>query len=120
MALIKCPECGREISDTCEQCIHCGMALENASNNSKSELPKMQLDKKTKKITGIVLGVVAIVVVLALILSSGYRYSSDGFVGLSDSVTIEMGSEKIKAVTFIWENLRGTWHCSYVRRNPVI
>ena len=24
MALIKCPECGKEISDTCNQCIHCG------------------------------------------------------------------------------------------------
>ena len=24
MALIKCPECGKEVSDTCEQCVHCG------------------------------------------------------------------------------------------------
>lgn len=27
MALIKCPECGKEVSDTCEQCIHCGYKL---------------------------------------------------------------------------------------------
>lgn len=27
MALIKCPECGREISDKSEQCIHCGYPL---------------------------------------------------------------------------------------------
>ena len=27
MALIKCPECGQEISDTCEACIHCGFRL---------------------------------------------------------------------------------------------
>lgn len=33
MALIKCPECGREISDTCNYCIHCGYRLkkENVS-----------------------------------------------------------------------------------------
>ena len=25
MALIKCPECGKEISDRAEVCIHCGL-----------------------------------------------------------------------------------------------
>ena len=28
MALIKCPECGKEISDKSKQCIHCGFPLE--------------------------------------------------------------------------------------------
>ena len=27
MALIKCPECGKEISDKSNQCIHCGYPL---------------------------------------------------------------------------------------------
>ena len=27
MALIKCPECGKEVSDTCDVCIHCGYRL---------------------------------------------------------------------------------------------
>ena len=27
MALIKCPECGKEISDKSKQCIHCGFPL---------------------------------------------------------------------------------------------
>lgn len=31
MALIKCPECGREISDRAEACIHCGCPIEKAS-----------------------------------------------------------------------------------------
>ena len=30
MALIKCPECGREVSDKAPACIHCGYPLENA------------------------------------------------------------------------------------------
>ena len=29
MALIKCPECGKEISDKASACIHCGFPLNN-------------------------------------------------------------------------------------------
>lgn len=29
MALIKCPECGKEISDKSDKCIHCGFPLRN-------------------------------------------------------------------------------------------
>ena len=28
MALIKCPECGKDISNTSEKCIHCGFPIE--------------------------------------------------------------------------------------------
>lgn len=31
MALIKCPECGKEISDKSDKCIHCGFPLRSAS-----------------------------------------------------------------------------------------
>lgn len=27
MALINCPECGKEISDSAEKCIHCGYEI---------------------------------------------------------------------------------------------
>lgn len=27
MALVKCPECGKEISNTAKKCIHCGYRL---------------------------------------------------------------------------------------------
>lgn len=36
MALIKCPECGKDVSDTCEQCIHCGFTL-NRSKKTKTK-----------------------------------------------------------------------------------
>lgn len=32
MALINCPECGKEISDKSKQCIHCGYPLEHIKN----------------------------------------------------------------------------------------
>lgn len=42
MALIKCPECGKEISDKSHQCIHCGYPLEEIEVASK---PVMKLYK---------------------------------------------------------------------------
>ena len=40
MALIKCPECGKDISDTISQCIHCGFRL-------KKEAPCVEEIKET-------------------------------------------------------------------------
>lgn len=34
--IIKCPECGKEISDKSKQCIHCGYPLINNENNENS------------------------------------------------------------------------------------
>ena len=33
MSLINCPECGREISDKADVCIHCGYPLNNNKQN---------------------------------------------------------------------------------------
>ena len=35
MALIKCPECGKEISDSAKQCIHCGFVIHPHSTGKK-------------------------------------------------------------------------------------
>ena len=34
MALIKCPECGKEVSDRAPACIHCGFPLSTTSNTT--------------------------------------------------------------------------------------
>lgn len=34
--LIKCPECGKEISDKSKQCIHCGYPLEESKINKNN------------------------------------------------------------------------------------
>ena len=36
MALIKCPECGKEISDKSIQCIHCGYPLQPQPTTEKT------------------------------------------------------------------------------------
>ena len=35
MALIKCPECGKNISDTCKNCIHCGCPIRKGKKINK-------------------------------------------------------------------------------------
>lgn len=37
MALIKCPECGKKISNKAKQCIHCGYPLNEIENEPKAE-----------------------------------------------------------------------------------
>ena len=45
MALIKCPECGKEISDKAENCIHCGFPIKNNA--------EIQQTTETKTFNGI-------------------------------------------------------------------
>ena len=40
MALIKCSECGKEISDKAEKCIHCGYPLKEVT---KEEIKKSSM-----------------------------------------------------------------------------
>lgn len=56
MALINCPECGKEISDSSEKCIHCGYPLK----------PNAEKPKKKGKI-GLIIAFLAIVVIVAVV-----------------------------------------------------
>ena len=38
MALIKCPECGKEISNKAKCCIHCGYPLDEISSNEYKDI----------------------------------------------------------------------------------
>ena len=40
MALINCPECGKQVTDTIEQCIHCGYMLHKHTNPQCPECGK--------------------------------------------------------------------------------
>lgn len=53
MALTKCPECGREVSDTAKVCVHCGFSLQQKV--SFSEIIKNVDRSKLKKICTVVL-----------------------------------------------------------------
>lgn len=64
MALIKCPECGKEISDTCDVCIHCGYKFKKENTDK----PPVRRRRKGWLVPVIIGGVItALVIGLPLI-----------------------------------------------------
>lgn len=57
MALIKCSNCGKDISDTTSECIHCGTPI-------KKEIVEVPAKKSntTKIVVAVVIGVVVLAV----------------------------------------------------------
>lgn len=50
MSLIKCPECGKEISDSTKQCIHCGYVISNENieelnQDNNEEMNQEEIEK---------------------------------------------------------------------------
>lgn len=41
--LIKCPECGKDVSDTCEFCIHCGFRLKPVETPNPPPEPEIEI-----------------------------------------------------------------------------
>ena len=41
MALIKCPECGGQVSDKAPACIHCGYPLQEMNDAAKEDTKKV-------------------------------------------------------------------------------
>ena len=78
MAIIKCPECGKEVSDTCDTCIHCGFKLKQPITIVKKEEEKEDMvllaDRDRSEpsnqtaIALIVVGVIFLFALLGLIL----------------------------------------------------
>ena len=49
MALIKCPECGKEISDKASTCINCGSPVNNQSDENIVDNPTVTVVEHTKQ-----------------------------------------------------------------------
>lgn len=82
MALIKCPECGKEISDKAPACIHCGCPIQPQQTAYRTETPPtpekvIQNDqvRMSQKQTIAVIVLVAISVFLPLVLSRSGLYN---------------------------------------------
>ena len=54
MALIKCPECNREISDTADLCPHCGYKIKNKSKDTSKSLVLVKDDSNVLLIVGVI------------------------------------------------------------------
>lgn len=74
MALINCPECGKEVSDKSRQCIHCGNPLvEDAGEEIKTqqvEITSLDIKGKNLKKT-----IVSIIIILTVVIGGIYGYN---------------------------------------------
>ena len=73
MALIKCQECGKEISDTSKKCIHCGAKIKKEKNE--------EIKKNKKKTILIILSVflfIGIILTISFFLKSDVGLAADG------------------------------------------
>lgn len=80
MALIKCPECGAEISDKCEKCIQCGYPLKKNNLNSGFNRKK-------------IIVVIVCVVIVALIVGCCVFFSVQINNHRNDMITQELAEE---------------------------
>lgn len=62
MALMNCPECGKEISDQANACPNCGYPLHSEASTAKTISTVPKLSKKAKIILGVSLLAVALIV----------------------------------------------------------
>ena len=98
MALIKCKECGREISDKATACIHCGCPVNSSHNPSEEQY------KPSKKKRWLVVGLAGVAVVAfaaAFLHKSMFEGGNDGqtsIFGNDEAVEVVVTQEFAEAV----------------------
>ena len=75
MALIKCPECGKEISDKATACPNCGCPIQAAGNPNSVELSTTE-EKPKKKTKTAVIAVVVAIAVLGVLCAAYFAFLS--------------------------------------------
>lgn len=70
MALIKCPECGKEVSDRANACIHCGYPMEPAiQENLPSHHRYLREEPKKGKKRILYIGVATLLLIVAILIA---------------------------------------------------
>ncbi len=88
MSLIKCPECGREVSDKAESCIHCGYPLDKIEENQEIE---QEINRKIQEEFGseqwtYMLGIIFLFFGIIIGMIIGYKLGSWG-IGIGIAVS---------------------------------
>ena len=92
MALIKCPECGKDVSDRAEKCIHCGFPLDKSSHMSVEEKRKHNREKYYDKNGKI---------------KTSVKISQSSYSSLNQVKCPQCGSTQIQMVPRKWSLLTG-------------
>ena len=89
MALISCPECKKEVTDTAATCPHCGFRLKRPEGKAAIH-PSKPRKNSGLSIVAIILGVVGVIVILAVFFSRDKPSSN----GLIPPATVDQYIEK--------------------------
>ena len=88
MALIKCSECGKEISDKAKICVHCGCPQSTISVSNFIRVPiilqTLVKSKFGKRLVLTFLGLVGIIALFCLCLQPKYSSNIDGYWVIND------------------------------------
>ncbi len=88
MALINCPECGKEISDTAKNCINCGYVLKEESNTAQPQTVIIAPQKGMSAKKSLNVGITILLSITAwsfLTFVIGCIFNGDFVVPISDS-----------------------------------
>lgn len=100
MALIKCPECGKEISDTVKNCIHCGYVLKQETNVSPQQtIVTVEAPKKAKSSSKfLIIGITLFLIALSISAFNHISGNGNGFNIENDFYKLLISVSKIAAV----------------------
>ena len=98
MALIKCPECGKEVSSEALGCPHCGYRLKKTTYSSSSvphyqsrssRLYEIEHDRKYKgMIAGGIIAIIAAIILLFFIGVPDIKYNGEAFAATIGSIIV--------------------------------
>ena len=113
MAMINCPECGKEISDKALSCPNCGYSL-NSNENYNISYQEYFVKKKTPGkgfgIAGMVLGIIGVVYSTMLFLSTFFSLLMTESVGVADEL-FKSGMIRMGVYMMIFGILALTFGC---------
>lgn len=100
MALVKCKECGKEVSNKAEICVECGFPLSKKKNGSE----EIKTQQKTRKSLKLQLLLSKIMMILGFVLAFGYSQMKD------DKVIIYICVFVVGIILYVASRVRIWWN----------
>lgn len=121
MALIKCPECEREISDKAVSCPHCGMPIRAVTTDSEPKANNHTKKKGAHKYA--IVATVAVALIAFFVAISSGSLGAEGKIALRDCETLQemckvpSSFEVYEAIVYHDENYGACTYITYGAEN---
>ena len=120
MALIKCPECNKEISDKSTVCINCGcpVTVEEIVKEEIKQVINEQKNKKRNIIPFIIMGMVIFVIAIIFIIVSNLGIEVPSLYGVSEDTAISILTSNSLIPNVVYEYDDNVEKGLVIRTNP--